>query len=75
RGGEERSSKVDWRWKGKVIEEVKKFKYLGYMTQRNGGQEEHNVWIFDRLIWAMVSYGAEIWGWKERGWRDCKKGI
>ncbi|KYN19072.1 hypothetical protein ALC57_08604 [Trachymyrmex cornetzi] len=39
RGG--RSSKMDWRWKGKRIEEVKKFKYLGYTLQKNGGQEEH----------------------------------
>lgn len=22
--------------------------------------------MFDRLVWAMISYGFEIWGWKER---------
>lgn len=21
---------------------------------------------FDRLVWTVMSYGAEIWGWKER---------
>ncbi|KMQ90634.1 neurofilament medium polypeptide-like protein [Lasius niger] len=34
-----RMMKVKWRWKGKIIEEVKKFTYLGYKLQRNGGQE------------------------------------
>jgi len=45
RGGG-RSSKVTWRWKGEVIEEVKEFKYLGYTLQKNGGQEAH---IKDRV--------------------------
>ncbi|KYN11478.1 hypothetical protein ALC57_16367 [Trachymyrmex cornetzi] len=27
---------------------------------------KRRVWLFDKLIWAMVSYGVEIWGWKER---------
>lgn len=31
--------KVCWRWKGKKIEEIKEFKYLGYTLQRNGRQE------------------------------------
>lgn len=22
--------------------------------------------IFDKLIWTVISYGVEIWGWKER---------
>lgn len=35
RGG--RIGKRDWRWKGKKIEEVKEFMYLGYRLQRNGG--------------------------------------
>jgi len=25
------------RWKGKVIKEIKEFKYLGYVFQKNGG--------------------------------------
>ena len=24
------------------------------------------VWMFDVLVWSVVSYGVEIWGWKER---------
>jgi len=95
RWGGGRWMKMDWRWKGKKIEEVKKFKYLGYMLQRNGGQEAHirerirraavimdqvwgigkrrfgsdwgrRIWLFDKLVWTVLSYGVEIWGWKER---------
>lgn len=32
---------INWRWKGKKLEEVKQFKYLGYTFQRSGGQEAH----------------------------------
>ena len=24
------------------------------------------VWMFDVLVWSVLSYGVEIWGWKER---------
>lgn len=37
RNGRER--KKEWRWKGKKIEEVKEFRYLGYVLQKNGKQE------------------------------------
>lgn len=95
RKGGGREKKVIWRWKGKVIEEVKEFTYLGYNIQKNGGQERHvrervrkaaavmgqvwgigkrrfgkdwgrRLWLFDRLVWTVMSYGVEIWGWKER---------
>lgn len=23
-------------------------------------------WIFDRLVWTVLGYEVEIWGWKER---------
>jgi len=39
RKGGGRMGKRDWRWKGKKVEEVKEFNYLGYTMQRNGGQE------------------------------------
>ncbi|CAK9832677.1 Retrovirus-related Pol polyprotein from type-1 retrotransposable element R2 (Fragment) [Anthophora retusa] len=90
-----RKGSVRWRWKGKEIEEVRKYKYLGYVMTANGKQEEHiservrkgvvamrqvwgigkrkftkdwgrRLWLFDRLVWAVMSYGVEIWGWKER---------
>lgn len=39
RKGGGRLGKRKWRWKGKVIEEVKEYKYLGYVFQRNGGRK------------------------------------
>jgi len=75
-----------WIRKGKVIGEVKEFKYLGYVFQRNGGQKAHikdritraaaeqiwgigkrrfkgdwgrRLWLFDKLIWTVLSYGVE----------------
>ncbi|KAL6416732.1 hypothetical protein ACFW04_013190 [Cataglyphis niger] len=53
-GGRDR--KVSWRWKGKVIEEVKEFSYLGYMMQRNGEQEAQ---IRDRA-------GRRAWGFEKK---------
>lgn len=35
-----RKKEACWRWKGKVIEEVKEYKYLGYVIQRNEKQGE-----------------------------------
>jgi len=94
RGGG-RQKKVAWKWEEKEVEEVRKFKYLGYVMMASGGQKDHieervskgavvmrevwgigkrkfgkdwsrRVWLFDRLVWTIVSYGVEIWGWKER---------
>lgn len=39
RKGGGREVKRDWRWKGKRMEVIKKFKYLDYILQKNGGQE------------------------------------
>ncbi|XP_067217103.1 LINE-1 retrotransposable element ORF2 protein [Linepithema humile] len=95
RKGGGRWRKKVWRWKGKIIEEVKEFRYLGYIIQRNGGQGAQirervrkattvmgqvwgigkrrfgkdwgrRLWLFDKLVWTVMGYGAEIWGWKER---------
>lgn len=24
------------------------------------------MWLYDTLVWTVMGYGAEIWGWKER---------
>ncbi|XP_024868138.1 golgin subfamily A member 6-like protein 6 [Temnothorax curvispinosus] len=24
------------------------------------------IWLYDTLIWTVMGYGAEVWGWKER---------
>ncbi|XP_036148444.1 uncharacterized protein LOC118647508 [Monomorium pharaonis] len=95
RKGGGRESKRSWWWKGNRIEEVKEYCYLGYVLQKNGGQEAQikgrvrraaavmgqiwgigkrryggdwgkRLWLFDRLVWTVMGYGVEIWGWKER---------
>ncbi|KYN08823.1 hypothetical protein ALC57_19070 [Trachymyrmex cornetzi] len=38
----------------------------GIRKRRFGKDWKRRIWLFDKLIWAMVSYGVEIWGWKER---------
>ena len=58
RKGGGRVKKRDWRWRGKKIEEVKEFKYLGYTMQRNGGQEAH---IKERVKRAAVVM-RQVWG-------------
>lgn len=27
---------------------------------------KRRLWIFDKLMWTVLGYGAEIWGWEER---------
>lgn len=49
-----RLNKKDWRWKGKAIEEVKEYKYLGYILQRNGRQEAQ---VKDRIKRAAAIMG------------------
>ena len=95
RKGKGRTSKKDWWWRGKKIEEVKEFTYLGYRLQKNGRQDaqvkgktrkaamilgkvcrigkrgfgkdwSRRIWLFDKLIWMVISYGVEVWEWKER---------
>lgn len=58
RRGGGRESKRDWRWKGKRIEEKKEFKYLGYVLQKNGGQEAQ---IRERRKKAAAIMG-QVWG-------------
>lgn len=52
RKGDGRLDKIDWRWKRKRIEEVKEFKYLGYVMQRNEDQKAH---VRDRVRKATVT--------------------
>ncbi|XP_011865993.1 PREDICTED: putative golgin subfamily A member 6-like protein 6 [Vollenhovia emeryi] len=95
RKGGGRWKNVTWKWKGKKLEEVKKYKYLGYVMMANGKCKEHlkervrkgtavmrevcgigkrrfrddwarRLWLFDKLVWTVMSYGVEIWGWRER---------
>lgn len=53
RGGGRMAKKV-WRWKGRELEEVKEFKYLRYVIQRNGEQEAQ---VRDRAKRTMAVMG------------------
>ena len=73
RKGGGRDRKVDWKRKGKEMEEVKEFKYLGYVFKKSGGQEAH---IQDRVKKAGVVM-RQVWGigkrkfgkdWGKRMW-------
>ncbi|XP_076659971.1 uncharacterized protein LOC143363245 [Halictus rubicundus] len=94
RRGGGRWKKITWRWKGKVLEEVSEFMYVGYVIMRVGGQRKHvedrirkgaavmgqvwgigkrrfgndwgrRIWLFNMWVWSVISYGVEIWGWRE----------
>lgn len=43
-----------WKWRERVTEEVKEFRYFGYTMQRNGGQEAH---VRERLRKTAVIMG------------------
>ncbi|KMQ86137.1 hypothetical protein RF55_14979 [Lasius niger] len=38
----------------------------GIEKRRFGGDWEKRIWLFDALVWSVVSYGVEIWEWKKR---------
>ena len=27
---------------------------------------KRRMWLFNTLVWPIIGYGAEIWGWRER---------
>lgn len=39
--GRRKEKKEEWSWKEQSLETVKKFKYLGYNFQKNGGRDAH----------------------------------
>lgn len=38
----------------------------GIGKKRFGKDWGRRLWLFDRLVWSVVSYEVEIWGWKLR---------
>jgi len=38
----------------------------GIGKRRFGKEWGKRMWLFDRLVWTVMGYGVEIWGWKER---------
>lgn len=69
RKGGVRIEKRDWKWKGKKLEEVKEYKYLGYTLQRNGGQEAH---IKERIKKSSSGRGVGN-DRKENVWRELEQ--
>lgn len=73
RKGGGRMKKVKWRWKGKEMEEVKEFTYLGYKMKKNGGQEAHvkervrKAGTVIRQVWGIGKrrFGGD---WEKRLW-------
>lgn len=53
-----RRKKIRWRWEGKEIEEVREYKYLGYVFQSNGEQERQ---VRERMKRGMAVMG-QVWG-------------
>jgi len=38
----------------------------GIGRMRFRGDWKRRMWLFDKLVWTVMSYGVEIWRWKER---------
>lgn len=55
-----------WWWEGKEIEEVNTYRYLGYILQRNNGNEMH---VKERVKKAHIVM-RWVWGFGERKFRE-----
>lgn len=40
----------------------------GIGKRRYGKDWECRIWLFYRLVWTVMGYGVEVWGWGEREW-------
>lgn len=58
-----------WWWGGERIEEVKEYKYLGYVMTKCGGEKEH---VRERIRRARVAMGW-IWSYGERKFKGDVK--
>ena len=56
--GRGKKEKIKWSWRGERIEEVKKFKYLGYTFTKNNKADQHIKEIVKKGIIAM----RKTWG-------------
>jgi len=70
RRGGGRWKKVVWKWKGREIEEVKKFKYLGYVLTANGRQDEQ---IKERVRKRAVEMREVLGNRKKEVWKGLGK--
>ena len=58
RRGGMRWKKMTWRWKGKELEEMRTYKYLGYTVMGNGGQEKH----VEERVRKRAAVMGKVWG-------------
>jgi len=38
----------------------------GIGKRRFGRDWGRRIWLFDALVWTVMAYGVEVWGWRER---------
>ena len=38
----------------------------GIGKRKRGKDWSRKMWLFDTLVWTVMGYGVEIWGWQER---------
>src|SRR5580765_19665 len=38
----------------------------GIGKRKFGKDLGRRIWLFDTLVWTVLGYGAEVWGWRER---------
>lgn len=61
-GKKKKEKKEKWMWEGKEMEEVKEFKYLGFIFERNGGYEKHLKELRNKGLCAS----RKVWGLGEK---------
>lgn len=61
-GKKGREKKDVWKWEGKDMEEVKDFKYLGFIFESNGGYTKH----LKELRGKGICASKKVWGLGER---------
>lgn len=61
-----RKKKIKFTWEGRDIEEVSEFNYLGYMLQRNNGNEAHIKNLKKKAIMVL----GKVWSIAERNFKD-----
>lgn len=48
----------------------------GIWKRKFGRDWKKKVWLFDKLVWTVMGYGPEIWGWgKRRAWKCWRRDI
>jgi len=67
RKGRGRRRRMKWMWKGKRIEKVSGFKYLGYVIKKIGGGDDRQIRELKKKGNIVI---RRIWGLGERLFKD-----